>query len=214
MKTKRLRKLTSLIPKCAVLADVGCDHGFVGIEALSCGKAQQVIFVDISRASLDKARANCPDRLLSRARFECMDGLGQLQVDAAVIAGIGGMETISILSKAQRLPQTLVLQPNKDAAAVRRFVANNYEIVFDEKCFDGKFYDHIVAKFVGSPTTLTPLQAEFGKTNLTQPTDDFRLYLAKEQAQLKKILSDCNDSKVQQKLALVNEAIAAVGGIL
>ena len=35
MLTKRLQKLVSVLPQCEVLADVGCDHGYVGIEALT-----------------------------------------------------------------------------------------------------------------------------------------------------------------------------------
>ena len=48
MLTKRLEKLVSVIPCSDTLADVGCDHGYVGIEALKRGLANRVVFVDVS----------------------------------------------------------------------------------------------------------------------------------------------------------------------
>lgn len=53
---KRLSAIISLIPQCDSLADVGCDHGYIGAEALASGIAKVVQFCDISEASLNKAR--------------------------------------------------------------------------------------------------------------------------------------------------------------
>ena len=91
MLTKRLSTIVSVLPKCNVLADVGCDHGYVGLEALNRGVAQRVVFVDVSAPSLEKARQNCPQSLTPRAEFVCRDGLGDLDADCAVIAGMGGL---------------------------------------------------------------------------------------------------------------------------
>lgn len=212
--SKRLDKLLSLIPDCNVLADVGCDHGYVGIQALADGKARQAVFVDVSRPSLDKAAANCPDELTDRASFVCQDGLGKLFCDVAVIAGMGGLEIISILTRAENPPHILILQPNRSACDVRKYLNARYEIVYDGKIFDGKFYDMILAEQNSRPVPLTEMELQFGKTNLSRPTEDFRLFLARERAKLSKILQRCNDAKVQARLDLTNRAIAAIGGKL
>ncbi len=214
MLTKRLDKLLQLIPQCDVLADVGCDHGYVGIQALVSGRAQHVVFVDVSRPSLCKARNNCPQQLLDRAQFVCRNGLGDIKADCAVIAGMGGMEIISILQNAAFLPQNLVLQPNLNAPAVRDYLAQRYVLRCDAKLLDGKFYDMILAELYPCPPQLSALQREFGLTNLAEPTDDFRLYLARERAKLTKILQSCNDERVRTKLDLVRQAVAAIGGQL
>ena len=104
MLTKRLQQLVSALPHCNTLADVGCDHGYVGVEALARGIAKRVIFVDVSAPSLQKARQNCPTELLPCADFVCCDGLGSIVADTAIIAGMGGLETISILTNAKHLP--------------------------------------------------------------------------------------------------------------
>ena len=210
MGSVRLTKIVSLIPKCDTLADVGCDHGYVGIEALETGRANSVIFVDVSQPSLDKARLNCPQQHKKQVKFLCQDGLRQLVADCAVIAGMGGLEIISILQGATTLPQKLVLQPMRNQRDVRQYLQSNYKIVVDEKFFDGKFYDLIYAERCETPDKLTELELEFGKTNLVHPTEDFKNFLVKEQSKLTKILQGCNDLEVESKLQLINKAMAAV----
>lgn len=207
MQSARLTKIVSVIPTCDTLADVGCDHGYIGIATLQLKRAQNVCFVDVSQPSLDKARLNCPSGMKHCATFVCQDGLQQLQADCAVIAGMGGLEIISILQNTQHLPQYLVLQPMRNQRDVRSYIASNYQIVSDEKFFDGKYYDLIVAKLGKCTTELTQLELEFGKSNLTHPTQDFVNFLQLEHAKLSQILQGCNDQEVQAKLLLVNQAI-------
>ena len=138
MYTKRLQKLFSALPECRLLADVGCDHGYVGIYALQKGIAERVCFSDISLPSLQKARQNCPEQYLDRAQFVCQDGLQDICADCAVIAGMGGMEIISVLKNARHLPEKLVLQPMRSQRDVREFLSEKYKILSDEKFFDGK----------------------------------------------------------------------------
>ena len=210
MLTKRLEKLVSVLPKCEALADVGCDHGYVGIEALARGIAQRVIFVDVSAKSLDKARQNCPDEYLPNAEFVCLDGLGDLQADCAIIAGMGGLEIISILTAAKCLPKKLVLQPMRNQRDVRSYLANHYEILTDEKFYDYKFYDVIVATLCDKPTTLTEWELEFGKTNLQKPSQDFLDYLRAEITKLKNIPVFYDNAELQQRASLLMEIRAQI----
>ena len=208
MLTKRLEKLVSLVPTCDTLADVGCDHGYVGIEALARGIAKKVIFVDVSAKSLDKARQNCPDEYLPRAKFVCCDGLGDIQADTAIIAGMGGLEIMSILQNAKHLPQRLVLQPMRNQRDVRNYLTQNYEIATDEKFHDVKFYDVIVAQKCNSPTPMTEAELEFGKTNLEHPSQDFLDYLRAEINKLKNIPIFNNDEGMQAKVRFLEQMLA------
>ena len=210
MQSVRLTKITALIPKCDTLADVGCDHGYVGIEALNTGRVGHVTFVDISKPSLEKARQNCPQQFNGQVSYLCQDGLKRLAVDVAVIAGMGGLEIISILERAETLPQKLVLQPMRNQRDVRQYLTNNYEIVEDGKFFDGKFYDLIYAERSDTPSKLNELELEFGKSNLANPTQDFKNFLQKEQTKLTTILQGCCDADVKEKLLLVNAALTAI----
>ena len=209
MLTKRLSTIVSVLPRCGVLADVGCDHGYVGLAALERNIAQRVIFVDVSAPSLAKARRNCPESLKMRAEFVCRDGLGDLEVDCAVIAGMGGLEIISVLQGAKTLPNCLVLQPMRNQRDVRIWLSKQYEIVSDRLFFDGKFYDLIVAKLNGG-CNLTEQELTFGKTNLEKPSPDFVAYIEKEQAKYKQILQQCNDEAVAKKYAEIQQIVAGI----
>lgn len=210
MLTKRLQKIVSAIPECQTLADVGCDHGYVGIAALKSGRAQHVVFTDISAPSLSKAKINLPSELSDRASFVCRNGLGNIVADCAVIAGMGGLEIMSVLVGADTLPEFLVLQPMKNQYELRRFLLAEYNIVADELFFDGKFYDLIAAKRrCGERQQLTETELRFGKDNLRCPSQDFRLFIRREQEKYNTILQQCSDADVVARLERI-DAVAAV----
>ena len=208
MLTKRLEKLVSVLPRSDVLADVGCDHGYVGIEALARGIANNVVFVDVSAPSLRKARQNCPEQYLPFAKFVCCDGLGDIRADCAIIAGMGGLETISILNNAKFLPERLVLQPMRNQKDVRQYLTANYEIITDEKFHDYKFYDVIVAEKRDKPTKLTEMELEFGKTNLERPSQDFIDYLHAEINKIRNIPIFCDNASLQERVKTLEQILA------
>lgn len=207
--SKRLQTIVSEIPRCNVLCDVGCDHGYVGIQALNSGAVKRVVFVDISSACLNKARLNCDKRLIRQAEFVCQDGLGNIECDCAVIAGMGGLEIISVLDGAKTLPQHLVLQPMRNVADVRKTLCKNYKIQKDFKFYDGKFYDLIVAELCKNGDELSERELAWGRTNLENPSQDYIDFLKKEQQKLAKIRLTCGDADVIKRLESVEEALAA-----
>lgn len=199
MLTVRLEKILSALPQCDTLADVGCDHGYVGIEALKRGIVRRVVFCDISEQSLQKARENCPEALKTHAEFVCRDGLGNIKCDCAVIAGMGGLEIVSVLSNAEHLPKTLILQPMRNQQSVRTWLESRCKIISDEKFFDGKYYDLIVAQLDAHGDKLTADEVKFGKTNIKRPTKDFATFLQKEREKYAKIRQACKSMDVEQK---------------
>ncbi len=210
MLSKRLNKLVDCLPHCSTLADVGCDHGYVGIQALERGVARQVIFVDISQECLNKAAENCPAAFKSNASFVCRNGLGNIRADTAAICGMGGLEIISILDGADTLPKTLVLQPMRNVSEVRTRLIKDYKITLDEKIYDGKFYDVIVAELSNERQSLTELELQFGLSNISCPTQDFADYLLWEQTKLTNILNACSSQEVRSKLVLVEQALEII----
>lgn len=197
------------IPQSNVLADVGCDHGYVGIEALKRGVASQVIFTDISAACLQKARQNCPSALKRNAFFVCRDGLGDIECDTAVICGMGGLEILSILNGAKRLPDAVVLQPMRNIVDTRKFVAERYEITQDFTVHDGKFYSVIVGQNRGRITRkMTDLELEFGITNINNPTVDFIDYLRNEEKKILQIMLNCDSAEMTARLKQVQRALS------
>lgn len=211
--TLRLNKIVQAIPDVNVLCDVGCDHGYIGVGAWQQHKATNVVFVDISQPSLQKAQNLCMNVQMDSCRFVCQNGLQNIACDCAVIAGMGGLETISILQNADNFPKYLVLQPMRNQMDVRNYLLErNYKITLDVKFFDGKYYDLICAEQTTEQMQLTTLQLQFGITNLANPSQDFRQFLHTEQQKYTQILTQCNDVVVQDKLSQINRAIEHIGG--
>ncbi|MBQ8433193.1 MAG: SAM-dependent methyltransferase [Clostridia bacterium] len=211
--TLRLQKIVQAIPTVTTLCDVGCDHGYIGMGAWQQGKAQKVIFMDISAPSLAKAQNNCTNAQMPNCQFICQDGIKDVLCDCAVIAGMGGLETISILQNTKQLPQFLVLQPMRNQVDVRKYLLeHNYYITLDTKFCDVKYYDLIVAKRSSKPMQLTHLQLQFGVTNLASPSQDFVQYLLTEKQKYTQILTQCRDEVVEDKLSNINLALEHIGG--
>lgn len=187
----RLSSIFDAIPPCKIFADIACDHGYIAYAMLNSGKCERAYISDISAKSLVKA-----EKLLSafiaekRAESFVSDGFDNLpKADTALIAGVGGALITDILdraNKAGKLPENLILQPMKHCDRVRRFaVGLSYKI---EKDFtvsaDGQFYDIIVLK--KGKDSLTPEEAEFGRTNIRELPIDFK---EKIRVQIGKLLS-------------------------
>ncbi|MBQ9715241.1 MAG: SAM-dependent methyltransferase [Clostridia bacterium] len=204
MYSKRIDKIVSKIPQCNLLADIGCDHGYIGVSALRQGIAKKCLFSDISAPSLNKAKLLCQKLGLDdRAEFFVGDGTQKIDyADCVVIAGMGGRETIDILKNCKFAPDYFVLQPMKNLYEVREYVAQHYHIIYDKITFDKKFYNLLVLG--KGQDTLTEMQKHFGKTNLEQKHDDFVSFVRCEIAKTKKLLNKKPDNqKMVDKLALL-----------
>lgn len=144
------KRISALIEEVRgdILADIGCDHGYCAVGALLCGKAERVYAVDISADSLEKTRV-LSEQTGVADRVVCLKGDGfapiEVRADTAIIAGMGGIEIVSILSAAKKLPVRLVLCPHQNAYELRKYVSGKFSI---EKDFavasGGKFYQIIV----------------------------------------------------------------------
>lgn len=156
----RLEAAFSLMDDCETFADIGCDHGKLCKATLDAGKAEKVIAVDISKASLDKAR-----KLLygyDKVEYRLCDGLdgGAIKADIISICGLGGLTIARILSC---LPQsTLILGAQDHLPELRSFLADNgYRLVCDFVVKErGRFYD--IIKAVPGQCVLDERQREYG----------------------------------------------------
>lgn len=179
MLTLRQRAIVDQVrEKVEVVADVGCDHGYVGCEILRQGKADKVVFSDISAKSLDKARILCDKYAITNCEFVCCDGLNGIKCDLAIIGGMGGLEIISILKNAHELPDFLILQPMKNVEELRVFLQKRYSFEKDFIIFDKKFYNILV--LVKGVDCLSHDEILFGRTNLKEKSEDFWLIYARK----------------------------------
>ena len=201
----RLEVLLSLIPKCNVLADVGCDHGYLSKYALDKNLCNKVIISDISAKSLEKAITLLKPYGDKVKSYVC-NGLTayENQADFAVIAGMGGEEICLILKGVKTLPNGLLLAPQKNNDKVRRLLIElGYKITRDFTFLDGKFHDVIKAE--KGIDSYTEKEFIFGRDNLKERSSDFIKKLEKEEKLLSKVIE--NDLSVKPKLHLIREVL-------
>ena len=145
------KRIDALIAECCgeLLADLGCDHGYVAVGAVLSGRVKRAAAIDISEKSLEKTRLlSVQTGVADRVECLCGNGFAPLEekADSAVIAGMGGVEIISILEAAgDRLPARLVLCPHQNAYELRRWLNGKFRIVKDRTvAVSGKYYQIIV----------------------------------------------------------------------
>lgn len=210
--SKRLKTITSLVNKCKVFADVGCDHGYVAEEILKTDKADKVIISDISKPSLQKA-VNLLKPYGERVKAVVCDGFSGYdgESDFAVISGMGGEEICDIISKSKFPPKSLVLSPQKNSDKVRKLLVNlGYFIYKDFTIKDGKFYDIIYAEKTGKESFYTEKEYLFGKDNLKERTTDFLEKLQNEEKLLITVINSGAKEVLKEKterLELIREII-------
>jgi tRNA (adenine22-N1)-methyltransferase len=176
--SKRLQMVADYVPEGRRLADVGCDHAHIPIYLIKHGRVPAVIAMDVrpgplSRAEENIARYHCTGRITTRLS----DGLRQLkpgEADTILIAGMGGGLTVRILTEGiecVRSAERLVLQPQSERGAVRRFLQEQgYSIEQEEMCLeDGKYYNVMLAVNYGNsqgcqkPVIYDECDYEYGK---------------------------------------------------
>lgn len=158
-----------------VVADIGSDHGYVAVAALAKANVKRVVAADISGKCLEKTVRLAREKGVSDSvETVVSDGFSDIaeHIDTAVIAGLGGYETIKILEKAKaldRVPEKLILCPHQNAFELRAYL-DGFRIDKDYIVESGgKFYPVIVAVKGGGGYNADELR--FGK-NLP-PTEDF-----------------------------------------
>ncbi len=195
---KRIDTLCSLIKKTHSFADVGCDHGYCSEYVLKNSLADEVIFSDVSKGSLQKAQKLLGAYVKSgKAKAVLGDGFFGVPdtVEQVLIAGMGGSEIVSILSDEKHgfMPKYFVFQPMHDSEKLRRYIlANGGYIERDFTFQDGKFYDVIVGGRLDKTQQMdaySEQEYEFGRENLAMQPQAFVARMNKLLGEMEKVLA-------------------------
>ena len=222
--SNRLQAVARQIPAGLRVADVGTDHGYLPVYLVVNDIAPKVIASDRGKRPLDSAR-----QLISLLSLENQidvrlgDGLSVLQPDEAEViclAGMGGVAIKEIISAGLPLAQAakrLVLQPQRNVPAVRRFlVANGFKIVAEDLAEDDGFYYEIIAVEPGL-MELTEQEADFGPLLLRDGHPLFKDFLILKETDLTQLLAamaDNNSKDSLQRKKQLEEEIARIGKLI
>ncbi len=174
--SKRLQVCCGFVCPGERVADIGCDHGYLGIYLLQSGIASSVIAADIREMPLQCAMRNAEKYgVQDKMRFYLSDGARNIprDFDTLVCAGMGADTIISILEGAPWLKSSqyrLVLQCQSRRPQLRRYLSENGWRIFEETVLrDGRFLYTVMEVLFQSGYTLTPGQTYFPPAMLENP---------------------------------------------
>ena len=181
--SNRLLACCSLIRPGDRVADIGCDHGYLGIYLLTKGIAGSVIASDVKEGPLKCAIRNSEKfGVRDRMAFYLSDGVRNIprEFDSLVCAGMGGDTMISILSAAPWLKTNqyrLILQCQSKTPMLRQYLSENgWQIAEERVLKDGRFL-YTVMEVIWQPGhALTPGECYFPPALLKNPSQDLPDY--------------------------------------
>lgn len=142
----RLLACAGFVPQGSRVADIGCDHGYLGLHLLQSGAATHVIAADVRPLPLESAIRNAKKYgFQDKMQFCLSDGVQNIphDFDVLICAGMGADTMISILSAAPWLQSPayrLILQCQSKSQDLRRFLSENgWRIAEETVLQDGRF---------------------------------------------------------------------------
>ena len=161
------------------VADVGCDHGYLGIYLLKNSIASFVYASDIHEGPLNAAVFNAEKfGVRDKIKFYLSDGVRNIprDFDALVCAGMGGDTMISILEAAPWLKEgnyRLILQCQSKRPELRKYLGENGWFIRNETVLkDGKFLYTIMEVVYMPGMELTAGGCHFPPALLNNPSKD------------------------------------------
>lgn len=219
--SKRLLACADFVRQGAYAADVGADHGYLGIYLLQKGIAVHVTASDLREKPIERARQNA-ERFgtADRMDFFCCDGLQMadpLRTDTVICAGMGSDCIIDILNAApwiRRGDCRLVLQPQSSGQDLRRYLAENgFELLRERLVEDGGFlYNVLEVCHTGMRTELTPGE-QFVSPMLRESGDSLLpRYLSRLRESMKKTVAGLRSGgNDPEKLMYYETALREIG---
>ena len=233
--SRRLEKILDFVGEApdAVLADIGTDHAFLPIEAVSRGMVKSAIASDIGEGPIRGARENIASAgLTEKIKTIVADGLAGVtagEADIISITGMGGDLMTRILtegSEAAKRAKKLVLSPQSNIFEFRQWLLGDGYKIIKESCVidEEKYYFILEVKF--SPdekAKYNEFELEFGKEELFSSLDKLTRdrYIEKELKTFEKLYESLTENnsdaaarrrdELQREITMIEENISEKG---
>ena len=162
----RIKVICDAVTPGETIADIGTDHAYVPLILYQKNISPDVIMCDISADSLSKARDSFESAGIdmSDSSFRVGDGLAVIdkgEVNALIIAGLGGVTIVDILSndiEKLRSFKKLILQPRNNSGPLRKFLYEyGFDITRDMLVKEGKFSCEVIVAEINTELTIEPV---------------------------------------------------------
>ena len=209
--TPRLRMVADLVPAGERMADVGTDHAYLPAALVLEGKIPSAIAADLRPGPLSRAKITVREYGLNdKITFRLCDGLRGIrpeEIQAAVIAGMGGETIASILEAAPWVRErdvTLVLQPMSSISDLRLWLGQNgYRIVAEKLACEGNTLYTALLVRAGEMGPMTPAELYAGRNDAAPLRGQWLdLWLGKTERALAGLAQSRQESAPQRRLEL------------
>ena len=184
--SRRLKLISGLIADVNSMVDVGTDHGYVPIDLIKANKIDFAIASDINKGPVEKAKKNVRDNNL-QDKISCRLGGGLTtvssgEVEAAVIAGMGGNLIRDILEESKEVFKSLkyvIVQPVQNPEVLRKYLYNSGCNIIDEWIIydEEKYYEIMKISWGNKPKAVEPIYYEISEILLNKKDITYKEYL-------------------------------------
>ena len=204
---KRLETIIERMPASGCLADIGCDHAYVAIEAVRRGKAARALACDVRKGPLQQAAEHilCAG-LAGKIETRLSDGLEKVapgEADTVVVAGMGGPLMERILQGRLADFGHFVLSPQSEIPHFRRFLLTEGMQIDEETMLidEGKYYVILNvsqrAAASADPMYVTEEDFLYGGPLLRRLDPVLKSFLEKEKTRYEGILGQTDSAEVR-----------------
>ena len=212
--SKRMKTNADLVDKGSIVADIGCDHGYVSIFLVQERECPKVIAMDIGKGPLSQAQKNIEAAGL-QDKIQCrlsngMEKLAPGEADTVLVAGMGGRLMGSILTSHPEVTEslkTMVLQPQWDYEYIRRLVVSLGFVISKEVFVTEHKKPYIAMKCVRGSQTVPYSGAEFcfGRMSVIEHADEYRSYLTRQLEKNRVLIDKLSESTGSHAAARLEE---------
>ena len=204
----RIKEIGSFIYPYKVIADIGCDHGFLVACAFEDYNIKKAYAIDNKKGPLDSAINNLKNKpYFKDIVFSLSNGIDEIGEDTecVVIAGMGGVLIASILDSDLKNVKRLILEPNRDERIVRKkatllgYAITNEKVVFEK----GKYYEIIVCDKENVVPSYTEEEYEFGPILLKEKG----IFFKEKWFSIYEKLKDIDEEEVKERVERIKKVL-------
>lgn len=165
----RIKTIASFIDENDIIADVGCDHGYLIKTAIDEKNIKNAYAIDNKIGPLNSAKANLAT--YNNVKFILSDGLLQVDdsdiatINTVIIAGMGGLLINKIINESInkiKHIKKIILSPHNNLYEVRKNMNDlGFKIVDETIIFDSNNFYEIIEYNLGFEK-LSDLELNFG----------------------------------------------------
>ena len=215
--SERMHMVADMVSKGRVLADIGCDHGYLSVWLVREKTVKRAIAMDVRKGPLERAEESIrffhqQERIETRLS-DGMDELKPGEADRIVIAGMGGILMSGILTRGAECvkeAEQLVLQPQSDIDLVRKAVHRlGFKIADERACFEeGKYYIAFACEKGAEEEPYTEAEYRYGRILTRRKDEIWMKFLTEELKKKERMLEGMKGNDAESTLQRASEIAA------